>query len=349
MQLSHELNQNLLWMEYMLLAVGVVVSILLTIFLSKSIADPVNRIAESLREGSGQVNSASGQISSSSQSLAEGATEQAASLEETSSSLEQITAQTKQNAANANNAKSLMRSSREMVDSGVGSMKEMVEAMNSIRVSSGEISKIIKVIEEIAFQTNLLALNAAVEAARAGEHGKGFAVVAEEVRNLAQRSAAASKDTASLIENAVNKTDSGGKIVKKVADALETISESTNKVNTLVTEIASASDQQAQGVEQVSQAVSQMDQVTQQNAANAEESASASEQLSAQAMTMDTIVNELFDLVNGTNLAKGNGGNVGTTKALPGAVAMASGGGAAGSPTRQGGAMIPMDDDFKDF
>ncbi|VAX18378.1 Methyl-accepting chemotaxis protein I (serine chemoreceptor protein) [hydrothermal vent metagenome] len=344
-KLSHELNKNLLWMEYMLLAVGIVVSILLTIFLSKSIADPVNRIAESLREGSGQVNSASGQISTSSQSLAEGATEQAASLEETSSSLEQITGQTKQNAANANNAKSLMSSSRDMVGSGVSSMKEMVEAMNSIRVSSGEISKIIKVIEEIAFQTNLLALNAAVEAARAGEHGKGFAVVAEEVRNLAQRSAAASKDTASLIENAVNKTDSGGKIVKKVADALETISESTNKVNTLVTEIASASDQQAQGVEQVSQAVSQMDQVTQQNAANAEESASASEELSAQAMTMDTIVNELFDLVNGTNLAKGNGGFAGT-KALPGSTAVASASSAAGS---SGGAMIPMDDDFKDF
>ena len=208
---------------------------------------------------------------------------------------------TEKNAASAQVANKMMEESSVLVTSGVASMGDMVNAMKQIEASSGEISKIIKVIEEIAFQTNLLALNAAVEAARAGEHGKGFAVVAEEVRNLAQRSATASKDTAALIENAVHNTAAGSTIVSKLSADLGRISESITKVNVLVAEITSASGEQSTGINQVTQAVTQMDQVTQTNAATAEESASASEELNAQAETMHSVVEDLVRLIRGSD------------------------------------------------
>ncbi|MBF0635194.1 MAG: chemotaxis protein, partial [Nitrospinae bacterium] len=194
---------NASWVMIAGLGVAVVLGVLLAYFITRAITKPVNVIIEGLSDSSGQVASASGQISSSSQSLAEGATEQASALEETSSALEQVSSQVKQNADNAMQASSLARDTRGEAEKGSVAMREMITAMKAINKSSEEIAKIIKVIEEIAFQTNLLALNAAVEAARAGEHGKGFAVVAEEVRNLAQRSATAAKDTAGLIEEAV--------------------------------------------------------------------------------------------------------------------------------------------------
>lgn len=318
-ELSHNAEIMVAGMEKEAEIIGIFLSVLalvmgttFAILVTRSIAKPINNIVENLGEGSSQVSAASSQISSASQSLAEGASEQASSLEETSASLQEIASMTRQNADNAKTADSLMGDSVKTVEEGSRSMEEMVKAMISIKNSSNEISKIIKVIEEIAFQTNLLALNAAVEAARAGEHGKGFAVVAEEVRNLAQRSATASKDTASLIENAVSTSEEGGAIVQKVAKALEAISESTKKVGDLVSEITAASDEQSRGVEQVSTAVTQMDTVTQQNAATAEESASASEELNSQAVSMNDIVGELDNIISGKN---GNGGNGNSGKA----------------------------------
>jgi methyl-accepting chemotaxis protein len=272
----------------------------------KETTEIFKRIISGLTEGSEQVASASGQVSTASQSLAEGSTEQAAGLEETSSSLEEMASMTKQNADNAQQANALASEARKAADTGTEAMQRMNAAINDIQKSSDETAKIIKVIDEIAFQTNLLALNAAVEAARAGEAGKGFAVVAEEVRNLAMRSAEAAKNTSAMIEESVKNSKNGVDIANEVGKVLEEIVQSVGKTTDLVSEIAAASQEQAQGIDQVNTAMNQMDKVTQQNAANAEESASASEELSAQAGSMNEVVSELLHLVEGASAKQSN-------------------------------------------
>jgi methyl-accepting chemotaxis protein/methyl-accepting chemotaxis protein-1 (serine sensor receptor) len=180
----------------------------------------------------------------------------------------------------------------------------MVEAMDGISASSTKISKIIKVIDEIAFQTNILALNAAVEAARAGEAGMGFAVVADEVRNLAQRCAQAAKDTADLIEDSIQKSDGGKLKVDQVADAIREITGESGKIKVLVDEINLGSIEQSRGIDQISRSVTQMEQVTQSNAASAEETASAAEELNAQADAMKDVVSRLRTMVDGAQVSK---------------------------------------------
>ena len=286
-------NRGILIAAIVALVAGVVLSLLNLRAISKVLA----AVADSLQAGALQTTAAAGQVSSASQSLAEGSTEQAASLEETSASLEEISSMAKRNAESAGHIHDMMtqeaQTNFQLVNERMTAMQKTVTEASQ---ASQETAKIIKTIDEIAFQTNILALNAAVEAARAGEAGAGFAVVAEEVRNLAQRSAQAARETQELIERSAAKTSDTLSLYGQVSQLLAKNGEIAQKVSTAVAEVATASREQNQGIGQVTQAVAQMDQVTQKNAANAEESASAAEELNAQALALQENVGQLLAL-----------------------------------------------------
>ena len=245
-----------------------------------------------IRKGASEIDAGSSQVSATSQSVASGASQQAASLEEISASLEQMSAMTDRNAQNATTAVNRSDEARTRANTCQDQMGRMSEAMGAIKQSSDSIAKVLKVIDEIAFQTNLLALNAAVEAARAGEAGKGFAVVAEEVRNLAQRSAQAARETATMIEESTTRADRAVSICNDVDSSLRTIVEGTREVNELLAQIASASREQAQGIGQINSGVTELDKVTQQNAGNSEELAAASEETAAQVASLKQVVGQ---------------------------------------------------------
>ena len=257
--------------------------------LAKTFED-LTRIVSEISLATSQIASGSDQVSSTSQSLSQGATEQAASIEEISSSMTEIASQTKTNAENALEASRLAALAKNDAESGNQQMQGMLQAMTDISESGRNISKIIKVIDEIAFQTNLLALNAAVEAARAGQHGKGFAVVAEEVRNLAARSAKAARETSELIEGSVQKTQRGTEMADLTSASLAKIVEGVSKVTDIIAEISHASNEQSQGINQTNEGLAQVDQVIQANTAAAEEGAAAAEELSSQADQMRHLV-----------------------------------------------------------
>jgi methyl-accepting chemotaxis protein len=255
--------------------------------------DDSNATTENLKEIIGQVKEATDTINTASKEIAAGnidlsqrTEEQASSLEETAASMEELTSTVKQNAENAKQANQLAKGASEVAIKGGNVVGQVVGTMSSINESSRKIVDIISVIDGIAFQTNILALNAAVEAARAGEQGRGFAVVAAEVRNLAQRSAAAAKEIKTLIGDSVEKVEGGTKLVDEAGKTMEEIVNAVKRVTDIMSEISAASNEQSTGIEQVNQAITQMDEVTQQNAALVEEAAAAAKSLEEQAQNL---------------------------------------------------------------
>lgn len=246
----------------------------------------IREVLVEINHGADQVAAGAQNVSDASVALSQGASEQAASVEQLSASISEIASQTASNAQNAEKANELTVGTRSRAEMGNQEMQEMLAAMEEINASSVNISKIIKVIDEIAFQTNILALNAAVEAARAGQHGKGFAVVAEEVRNLAARSAKAAKETTDMIEGSMEKVEAGRGIAHKTAQALSEIVGDVASVADIVASIAKASNEQKLALEQINQGVQQVSQVVQSNSSTSEEAATASQHLSAQADSM---------------------------------------------------------------
>ncbi|WP_298409057.1 methyl-accepting chemotaxis protein [Janthinobacterium sp.] len=247
-------------------------------------------VIATVRTSADTVSVAAAQISAGNADLSVRTEQQASSLEETASSLEELTSAVRQNTDNARQANTLAVSASDVARKGGAVVAQVVGTMGSINESAKKIADIIGVIDGIAFQTNILALNAAVEAARAGEQGRGFAVVATEVRNLAQRSAAAAKEIKGLIEDSVDKVNTGSVLVDQAGATMEEIVASIRRVTDIMGDIANASHEQSAGIEQVNQAISQMDQVTQQNAALVEEAAAAASSLQERAVELVDVV-----------------------------------------------------------
>jgi methyl-accepting chemotaxis protein len=283
------------------LAVGGIV-----IMIVRQISRMLLTLASEMSSGAEQVASAATQVAAVSQSLAQASSEQAASLEETSASGHDLAAMTRTNVDSTQRASASALETDRQLKAANDTLANMVGSMQEINSSSKKISKIIRVIDEIAFQTNILALNAAVEAARAGEAGMGFAVVADEVRNLAQRCAQAARDTATLIEESIQTVDGGSAKLSQVVAAIEGIAQQATGVKELMTSVNSASQEQSRNIDQISAAVAQMQKVTQNTAASAEEGAAASEQMSGHAESMRSSVGHLLLLVQGDGVMARN-------------------------------------------
>ena len=293
-------NRLTILMIFIAIIVGIIIAFI-GFFVARSITKPIQNVIDTINESSLLVSTGSKQIADSSQRLSEGFSEQASSLEKTSSSINEIASMTEKNAENTLEANAMMEQTENVASRANISMKELTLAMNEITSTSEETAKIIKVIDEIAFQTNLLALNAAVEAARAGDAGSGFAIVADEVRNLAQRSAEAAKNTAELIESSIKSIKEGFGLTQTTEKDFGEVFKILSKVKILIEEIAVASKEQTRGLKEINSSITIMDKAIQGNAASSEEGASACEEMSSQAQTLTHIINDLISIVGHNN------------------------------------------------
>ena len=256
----------------------------------KTMRDSLTEIVSQVHVSTDTIATASDQIASGNLDLSSRTQQQAAALEQSAASMEELTAAVKQNSEHAKHANGLASEASEVAVKGGAVVAQVVDKMGAINESARKIVDIIGVIDSIAFQTNILALNAAVEAARAGEQGRGFAVVAAEVRNLAQRSAAAAKEIKGLIGDSVQQVEAGNALVEQAGATMDEVVSSIQRVTHIMTEIVGASEEQAGGIEQVNQAMTQMDEVTQQNASLVEEAAAAAESMREQSSTLVRLV-----------------------------------------------------------
>ena len=282
-----------------LFAASLVFSVALAAWLVNRLNQNLRAIATALDESAEQIAHSSREIVSSSQAMAQNASEQAATIEETSSASTEINSMARRTTENSATTAGIVTSAQAGCELTNDSLAEMVGAMQAIHSSSLEVTKIVKVIDGIAFQTNILALNAAVEAARAGQAGQGFAVVADEVRSLAQRCASAAKDTTELVSESMERSTRGADKMKQVVQNMQTVTLESARIRELVEEINTGSREQSRGVDQIDKAISEMEQVTQSSAAQAEQGAAAASELSSQADMMSQLVVRLKVLVEG--------------------------------------------------
>jgi methyl-accepting chemotaxis protein/methyl-accepting chemotaxis protein-1 (serine sensor receptor) len=328
-----------------LFAFGLVVSIAGFLGVARTNRD-LRAIAGEIAGGAQQVAAAAQQVSAASQALAQGSSEQAASLEETSASTEEINSMTQKNAENARTAASETENADQLLKETNRRLAEMIASMREINSSSEKISKIIRVIDEIAFQTNILALNAAVEAARAGEAGMGFAVVADEVRNLAQRCAQAAKDTSELIEESIVRSQEGKVKLDDVANWVAKVVDNASRIKVLSNEVHVGSQEQARGIEQIARAVAQMQQLTQSTSSSAQQSATVGEEMSAQAAQLNHAVRRLHELVGASS---SNASDAAAPRRAQAAAAKPAPALAARKTPVAAKSTFPLDDDFRDF
>jgi methyl-accepting chemotaxis protein len=291
-------------LAFLLFIFALAVAAITFMVMEKQVSRPLRELVSRLAEGASRVAEAAHQVSDSGISLAAGASRQADSLEETSSSSQEISSMAERSAADCEATAELVTRSQAKFNDTNHSLTQLVAAMDEIGISSGKVSKIIKVIDDIAFKTNILALNAAIEAARAGDAGAGFAVVADEVRNLAQKCAQAANDSAQIVEESISRSNEGKTRLDGVALSIHAVTVDSAKVKELVDQINVASNEQTRGINQIARAISEMEEVTQASAASADQSSAAAQELTAQSSRLSEIVDSLTLVIGGGNAAK---------------------------------------------
>ena len=298
---------KVLVIQGVLLCILLVIAVISWLFTRTRIVRPLREAALTLDDSSFNMTGLAASVSTAAMNIADDASSLAAAAEESSASLEEITSMTRQNAEHTGKANEEMRSTKEIAEQATSYMQNMNKAMDEILAASEETQKIVSTIDGIAFQTNLLSLNASVEAARAGEAGAGFAVVADEVRNLAMRSAESARSTADLIENIVQRIESGSSLVKDATAAFQKVAGGADNVAVLLDEISKANDEQVIGISQITEGIHETDRMSQQNAAISEEAASAAADMKNEAGNLRSVVGRLTRLVDGNGAELGSG------------------------------------------